>query len=103
MTALQRRAHALEQRFMHDEEFMFRAQARRNAEIGRWAASLLGDADGDRYAQKLIEADVSHAGGAHAQLRSDFDAAGIAIDDGEIFDRMMQTLRATAQQMFDGR
>ncbi len=42
MNALQRRATALETEFAHKQEMAFRAEARRNALMGMWAASILG-------------------------------------------------------------
>ena len=43
MTTFDEREHAFENKFAHDEELRFRAEARRNKLLGLWAAgSLLG-------------------------------------------------------------
>lgn len=103
MTSLQQRAHALEDKFMHDEEFMFKAQARRNALIGLWAAAIMGNADAEAYSRELITADITEHDGVFARLRRDFDAAGVAVLDDEIRIRMTNLLQDAANSMYDGR
>lgn len=101
MTALKQRARALEDKFAHDRDFMFRARARRNALIGLWAAAVLHDKDPQAYAKAIAAADVDDADGAFARLRQDFDAAGIALVDDELRGRMTSMLRDVAIEMYD--
>lgn len=103
MNSLRQRAHAFEDKFMHDEELMFKAQARRNGLVGLWAAAIMGRADADAYAKDLIAADITEKDGVFARLRRDFDAAGVTVLDDEIRQRMTTLLQDAAQSMYEGR
>jgi hypothetical protein len=103
MSALLKRARALEDKFAHEQEFMFKAQARRNNLIGLWAAAIMHSDDAKAYAEELTHATVTDPTGVAARLRRDFDAAGIAVLDDEIQSRMAAVLKAVAQDMYEGR
>lgn len=64
MTTFDDRENAFENKFAHDEELKFRAEARRNKLVGLWAAGLLGKnaAEADAYAREVIAADFQEAG-----------------------------------------
>ena len=51
MSGMSDREKAFENKFAHDQELRFKAEARRNKLIGLWAAGLLGKADADAYAK----------------------------------------------------
>ncbi len=58
------RENAFENKFAHDAEMQFRAEARRNKLTGLWAAGLLG-LSGDEaaaYAITVVQADFEEAG-----------------------------------------
>ncbi len=101
MTALKQRARAHENKFAHDQDFMFRARARRNTLLGLWAAAVLHDKDPQAYARTVAAADIDDADGAFARLRRDFDAAGIAVLDDELRGHMSNMLRDVANEMYD--
>ncbi|CUH68767.1 hypothetical protein TG4357_03786 [Thalassovita gelatinovora] len=64
MTTFDDRESAFEAKFAHDEEMMFKAEARANKLLGLWAAEkqgLSGD-DADAYALTVIKADFEEAG-----------------------------------------
>ncbi len=64
MTTFDDRESAFENKFAHDEEMRFRAQARANKLLGLWAAELLGKT-GDAaiaYAAEVVKADFEEAG-----------------------------------------
>mgnify|MGYP003616278201 CR=1 FL=1 len=64
MTTFDDRENAFENKFAHDSEMQFRAEARRNKLAGLWAAALLGK-DGDaatEYAMSVVSADFEEAG-----------------------------------------
>ncbi len=64
MTTFDDRENAFENKFAHDAEMQFRAEARRNKLAGLWAAELLGmtgDAAAD-YAMTVVSADFEEAG-----------------------------------------
>ena len=64
MTTFDDRESAFENKFAHDAEMQFRAEARRNKLLGLWAAGLLGKsgADADAYAREVVKADFQEAG-----------------------------------------
>lgn len=64
MTTFDDRESAFENKFAHDEEMKFRAEARRNKLLGLWAAELMGRTgeDADTYAREVIHADFEEAG-----------------------------------------
>ncbi|MEM1378036.1 MAG: DUF1476 domain-containing protein [Pseudomonadota bacterium] len=88
------RKDAFENKFAHDAELRFKAEARRNKLLGLWAAPLLGKDDADAYAKEVIMADFEEAGDEDVfrKLRGDFDAAGVEQSDHQIrrtMDEMM--------------
>jgi hypothetical protein len=64
MSNLDDRAEAFENKFAHDAEMQFKAEARRNKLLGLWAADLLGKSgdDAESYAKEVIKADFEEAG-----------------------------------------
>ncbi|MGL6212203.1 MAG: DUF1476 domain-containing protein [Paracoccaceae bacterium] len=64
MTTFDDRANAFENKFAHDADMMFRAEARRNKLLGLWAAGLLGKSDDEaaEYAREVVAADFEEAG-----------------------------------------
>ena len=99
MTTFDKRKDAFEEKFAHDAELQFKAEARRNKLLGLWAAGLLGKtgADAEAYAKAVVAADFEQAGeeDVFRKVRSDFDAAGVAQSDHQIR-RTMDELMAKA-------
>jgi len=64
MSTFDDRENAFENKFAHDEEMKFRAEARRNKLLGLWAAELMGKTgdDADAYAREVVKADFEEAG-----------------------------------------
>lgn len=64
MTTFDDRENAFEAKFAHDEEMIFKAQARANKKLGLWAAEQLGKTgdDADAYAKEVILSDFEEAG-----------------------------------------
>ncbi len=64
MTTFDDRETAFENKFAHDEEMQFRAEARRNKLLGLWAAGLMGLSGDDAaaYAMTVVQADFEQAG-----------------------------------------
>jgi hypothetical protein len=64
MNTFDDRENAFENKFAHDAEMQFKAEARRNKLLGLWAAELLGK-DGDAanaYASEVVKSDFEEAG-----------------------------------------
>ena len=64
MTTFDDRKNAFENKYAHDEEMKFKAEARRNKLLGLWAAGLMGKSgdDAEAYAMEVIKADFEEAG-----------------------------------------
>jgi hypothetical protein len=64
MTIFHERERAFEHMFVHNEEMHFRALARRNSMVGRWAAEQLGlkSNDADAYVRGTLETVLSQDG-----------------------------------------
>lgn len=64
MTTFDDRENAFENKYAHDAEMQFKAEARRNKLLGLWAAELLGKTgeDAEAYAKEVIKADFEEAG-----------------------------------------
>lgn len=64
MATFDDRENAFENKFAHDSQMQFKAEARRNKLLGLWAAGLMGkDGDAaDAYAKEVIKADFEEAG-----------------------------------------
>jgi hypothetical protein len=96
MTIFDKREQAFEDKFVHDEEMLFRANARRNRLLGFWAAEKLGKTgvQAEAYAEEVVRVDVDHPGSANVlqKIRRDFDAAGVAQSDHQIRRRMDELL-----------
>jgi len=97
MSSMDERSEAYENKFAHDEELRFKAEARRNKMLGLWAADLLGKKgeEAEEYAKEVILADFQEAGDQDVfrKIRGDFDAAGVEQSDHQIrrtMDEMMQ-------------
>jgi len=64
MTTFDDRENAFENKFAHDAEMQFKAEARRNKLLGLWAAGLMGKTPEEalEYAKEVIKADFEEAG-----------------------------------------
>ena len=85
MSGLDDRENAFENKYAHDQEMEFKANARRNKLLGLWAAGELG-LDGDAaedYAKSVIVADFEEAGDGDVfrKVRADFDEKGVELSD----------------------
>ncbi|AHM04893.1 hypothetical protein perhaps implicated in de Novo purine biosynthesis [Roseibacterium elongatum DSM 19469] len=64
MTTFDDRESAFENKFAHDEEMKFKAEARRNKLMGLWVADILGKTgtEAEEYAKSVVLADFEEAG-----------------------------------------
>lgn len=101
MSGMSDREKAFENKFAHDQELRFKAEARRNKLIGLWAAGLLGKADADAYAREIIEADFEEAGDEDVlrKLRADLSAGGVSITEEELREKMIEFLGQAIDQV----
>ena len=94
MTSFEEREKGYEAKFKHDQEFQFKATARRNKLLGLWAAEKLGlsGGDADAYAKEVVVADFEEPGDDDVlrKVAGDLDGKGVTAADvrGEM-DRLM--------------
>lgn len=64
MSTFDDRENAFENKYAHDAEMQFKAEARRNKLVGLWAAELLGKSgeEAEAYAKEVVLADFEEAG-----------------------------------------
>jgi len=64
MTIFDERENAFENKYAHDADMQFRAEARRNKLLGLWAAEMMGKTGDDAaaYARDVVAADFEEAG-----------------------------------------
>lgn len=98
MSAL-RKASLLEDIHAHEQEVMFKAEARRNRLIGLWAAAAMGRDNAETYAETLVAEDIAHPHTLLTRLHDDFEAAGVAILDDDIQSRMVSMLKDVVRDM----
>jgi hypothetical protein len=101
MSTFDDRENAFENKYAHDAEMQFKAEARRNKLLGLWAADLMGKS-GDaaaEYAKEVVKADFEEAGHEDVVRKVSGDLGGKASDD-EIRAKMAALLiEAKAQIM----
>ena len=107
MTTFDKREEGFEKQFAHDEDLRFKATARRNKMLGKWAAERLGlgGAEAEAYAKEVVMADFEEAGDhdVFRKIRADFDAKGVKLSDEDIRQQMHALLaQAVAEVKVSG-
>lgn len=95
-----------EDRWALDEQLRFKAHARRNKLLGRWAAvelGLSGD-DAEAYARAVVTADFQAPGDddVFGKLRDDFRAKGLSHSDEAIRQKMQEFAVVARDQIQNG-
>jgi len=100
MTTFEDRENAFENKFAHDSEMQFRAEARRNKLAGLWAAGLLGrsDAEAAAYAMEVVSADFDEAGSEDVVRKLVADLGGKASAD-EVRAKLAELLPVAKAQL----
>ena len=102
MTTFDERETAFENKFAHDEEMAFRAEARCNKLLGLWAAEMLGKSGdaAEAYAREVIKADFEEAGHEDVVRKVAGDLGDKATAD-EIRVKMEQLLKVAKGQLVE--
>jgi hypothetical protein len=102
MTTFNDRENAFENKYAHDAEMQFKAEARRNKLLGLWAAELLGksDADAEAYAREVIKADFEEAGDEDVYRKVAGDL-GDAADEATIRAKMTELMSLAKAQLME--
>ncbi len=100
MTTFDDRENAFENKFAHDAEMVFRAEARRNKLVGLWAAEILGKTgpDADAYAIEVVKSDFEEAGHEDVVRKVAADLEGKATAE-EIRAKMAELLTVAKGQL----
>lgn len=100
MSTFDDRETAFENKFAHDEEMKFRAEARRNKLLGLWAAELLGKTgdEADTYARAVVKADFEEPGHEDVVRKVAGDLGDIA-DTDTIRAKMDELLKIAKAQL----
>lgn len=105
MSGMDERSDAFENKFAHDEELRFKAEARRNKMLGLWAAGLLGKdgKDAEAYAKEVVLADFEEAGDQDVfrKVRADFDAAGVDQSDHQLRRTMDELMHKAMEEIIN--
>ncbi len=98
MTTFDDSEYAFENKFAHDEEMKFKAEARCNKMLGLWAAELLGKSGDEaaEYAKTVIIADFEEAGHEDVVRKVAADLEGKA--DADTIRAKRAELLAVAQE-----
>lgn len=103
MSGIDKRGDAFENKFAHDAELKFKAEARRNKLLGHWAAELLGKSGDDvaEYAKEVVRADFDEPGDEDVfrKVRADFDAANVVQTDEQIRTAMSTLMGKAVEQI----
>ena len=106
MTTFDKREEGFEKKFAHDQDLLFKANARRNKMLGLWAAEKMGLSGpaADAYAKEVVVADFDEAGDDDVlrKVRKDFDAKGVAQSDQDIRKTMTDLMAHAIDQIKTG-
>ncbi|MDQ0419629.1 DUF1476 family protein [Rhizobium sp. CRIBSB] len=103
MTALKKRAQALENQFARQAEVEFKAKVRGSKMIGRWAAYTMGLDDVEAYARTVAIKQVVEPHRLLELLRQDFSTAGVEVSQADIDSRMHDFVEQATAEIYAGR
>lgn len=100
MTTFDDRENAFENKYAHDEEMKFRAEARRNKLLGLWAAEMLGKTGdaANAYAVEVVKSDFEEAGHEDVVRKVSGDLGDLATAD-EIRSKIDELLLVAKDQL----
>ena len=103
MSSMKDRENAFENKFAHDSELKFKAEARRNKLLGLWAAELLGKTgeEAEAYAKAVVLSDFEEAGDEDVfrKVRGDFDANNVQQSDHQLRRKMDELMAVAVEQI----
>ncbi len=96
MTTFEERERGFEKKFALDQEQEFKATARRNRALGRWAAGLMGleAAQVDEYAKAVVKSDFELPGDDDVlrKVFEDLKGAGVNTSEADVRMKMAELL-----------
>ena len=102
MSSFDDRENAFENKFAHDAQMQFKAEARRNKLVGLWAAGPLGKSgdEAEAYAKEVIKSDFEEAGDEDV-LRKLAGDLGDAADEATIRAKMTEMMAEAKAQLLN--
>lgn len=100
MTTFDDRENAFENKFAHDAEMQFKAEARGNKLLGLWAAELMGKTGDEaaEYAKEVVKSDFEEAGHEDVYRKVSGDL-GDKADEVTIRTKMVEFLAEAKAQL----
>lgn len=106
MSTFDERERSYEKKFAMDEELRFKAEARRNRQLGQWAAAQLGmtGTDVDDYVKSVRKADLAEKGDEDVfrKIRKDFDDKGVKVSDADLRKKISELLATAVAEIEAG-
>lgn len=103
MTTFDEREKGFEQKYKHDQELQFKANARRNKLLGLWAAERMGLAGpaAESYAKEVVQADFDRPGDADVieKVVKDLASKGITITEHQLRKELERLLAIAKEQI----
>lgn len=101
-TTFDDRENAFENKFAHDAQMQFKAEARRNKLLGLWAAELMGKSgdEADAYAKEVVKADFEEAGDEDVFRKVSGDL-GDKASEADIRAKMAELMAVAKGQLLD--
>ncbi|MBT8459263.1 MAG: DUF1476 domain-containing protein [Boseongicola sp.] len=102
MSTFDERENAFENKFAHDAEMQFKADARRNKLLGLWAAGVMGKSDDEaaEYAKEVVRSDFEEAGHEDVYRKVSGDLGDLA-SEADIRSKMSELMAVAKQQLMD--
>ncbi|MEM1273594.1 MAG: DUF1476 domain-containing protein [Pseudomonadota bacterium] len=102
MSTFEDRESAFENKFAHDAEMQFKAEARRNKLMGLWVAEKLGISgdEADAYAKEVVRSDFEEAGHEDV-MRKVMGDLGDLVPEAEVRAKYANLLSEAKAQIMD--
>ena len=102
MSTFEDRENAFENKFAHDAQMQFKAEARRNKLLGLWAAELMGKSgdEAEAYAKEVVKSDFEEAGDEDVFRKVAGDLGSKASED-DIRAKMTELMSEAKSQLLD--
>lgn len=102
MSTFDDRENAFENKYAHDAEMQFKADARRNKLLGLWASELMGKSteEAAEYAKEVIKADFEEAGDEDVYRKVSGDLGDLA-SETQIRTKMIELMAVAKKQLME--
>ena len=102
MSTFDDRENAFENKFAHDAQMQFKAEARRNKLLGLWAAEKLGKTgeDAQAYATEVVKSDFEEAGDEDVFRKVSGDL-GATVSEEDIRAKMTELMGVAKAQLLE--